>query len=141
MDCTDVFVLLCFLPILHVINVNVLKRGSDIVTALVHHILGLMGGPRLADQSDLGSKASGSSIFQKTRHRVVVQVVDEVPDPGLVCCSQLICSQRRQRGTRSPGSAAITVTGRAQGQLRLETKKKKQAEKEKSTALSKQSRI
>lgn len=134
MDWTDVFILLHFLPILHVINVNVLKWEPDIVTALVHHILGLMRGPRLAHQSDLGSKASGSSIFQKTRHRVVVQVVDEVPDAGLVCCSQLICSQRRQRGTRSPGSSAITVTGRTQGQLRLETEKKKkkqQAEKEK----------
>lgn len=88
-----------------------------------------MRGPGLAHQPDLGGEASGSSVFQKARHGVVVQVVDEVPDPGLVCCSQLIRSQRRQRGTRRPGSAAITVTGRAQGQLRLETEKKNKQRK------------
>lgn len=79
--------------------------------------------PRLAHQSDLSSKASGSSVLQKARHCIVVQVVYEVPDSGLMRCSQLFCSQRGQRGTCSPNSTAITITGRAQGQLRLENRK------------------
>ena len=84
------------------------------------HILGLVRGPGLAHQSDLSSKATGSSVLQKTRHCVVVEVVNEVPDPCLVSRSQLVCSQRGQRGTCSPRPTAIAITGGAQGQLRLE---------------------
>lgn len=76
--------------------------------------------PGLTHKSDLSSKAPSSSVLQKTRHCVVVQVVDEVPNACLVCCSQLICCERGQRGTCSPRTTAITVSGRAQGQLRLE---------------------
>lgn len=84
------------------------------------HILGLVRGSGLAHQSDLSSKAPGSSVLQKTRHSVVVEVVNEVSDSCLVSRSQLVCSQRGQRGTCSPRPTAIVITGGAQGQLRLE---------------------
>lgn len=79
-----------------------------------------MGRPRLAHQSDLGGEASGLGVLQQSRHCVVVQVIDEIPNPGLVCCAQLVGSQRQQGGTRGRSPAEITVVGRTQRQLRLQ---------------------
>lgn len=89
---------------------------GDIVTV---YALWLMRWSRLAHQLYLSSEASGFGVLQKSRHCIVVQVIDEVPDPSLVCRSQLVCSQRRQRGTRGPSPTEITVTGRTQRQLWL----------------------
>lgn len=76
--------------------------------------------PGLAHQPDLGGEASGLGVLQQSRHCVVVQVIDEIPDPGLVCCAQLACSQRQQRGTQGPSPAEITVAGGTQWQLWLQ---------------------
>lgn len=75
--------------------------------------------PRLAHQSDLGGEASGLGVLQQPRHCVVVQVIDEIPNPGLVGCAQLVCSERQQGGAQGPSPAEITVAGRTQWQLRL----------------------
>lgn len=78
--------------------------------------------PRLAHKADLSSKAPSSSILQKTWNCVVIQVVDEVADPCLVCRSQFISSQRRQRWACNPRCTAFTFTREAQGQLRLQNR-------------------
>lgn len=87
------------------------------------YTLWLVWWSRLAHQSDLRSEASGFGVLQKSRYCVVVEVIDQIPHASLVCRSQLVCSQRRQRGTQGPGPAEITVAGRAQWQLWLQTQR------------------
>lgn len=82
------------------------------------YILGLMWGSGLANQADLSSEASGPGVLQQARYCVVVQVVDEIPNPCLMGCSQFIRCQRGQRGASIPRT--LTITGGAQRQLGLE---------------------
>lgn len=84
------------------------------------YTLWLMRRSRLAHQSDLSSEASGLGVLQKSRHGVVVQVIDQVPNPSLVRRSQLASGQRRQRGTQGASPAEVTVTGGTQWQLWLQ---------------------
>lgn len=89
------------------------------------YTLWLVWRSRLAHQSDLGSKAPGFGVLQESRHGVVVEVIDQIPHPGVVRRSQLVGRQRRQRGTQGPGAAEITVAGRAQWQLGLRKQREK----------------
>lgn len=95
------------------------------------YTLWLMRWSRLAHQADLSSEASGFGVLQKSRYCIVVQVIDKIPNASLVCRSQLVCSQRRQRGTQGPSPAKITVVGRTQWQLWLQ---KTEAKAERNTS-------